>query len=122
MYIPEIDVGLKERQIKDVMIVGLEVRHHILHGVSTELDFAATQSHVCVYQTALDLLANGFRVHAVADAISSFNPEEIPIALAGLRQAGVNVTTSECLAFRLMGTCHKWTLSQPSVMMDILSR
>jgi len=88
MYIPEIKEGLRERHIKDVMVVGLE-------------------SHVCVYQTALDLLADGFRVHAVADAISSCNPEEIPIALAGLRQAGVNVTTSECLAFRLMGDAGK---------------
>jgi hypothetical protein len=29
MYIPEIEAGLKERQIKDVVIVGIEVRHLI---------------------------------------------------------------------------------------------
>jgi len=91
----------------------------LLREVSTEPDVAITQSHVCVYQTALDLLANGFRVHAVADAVSSCNPEEMPIALSGMRQAGVNVTTSECLAFRLMGTCYKWALYQPSVTMGI---
>ena len=47
--------------------------------------------------------------------MSSCNPEETPIALAGMRQAGVDVTTSECLAFRLMGRCYKWVLHQPSV-------
>lgn len=76
-----------------------------LRVLSTKTRFTVTQSHICVYQTALDLLANGFQVHAVADAVSSCNPEETPIALAGMRQAGVDVTTSECLAFRLMGRC-----------------
>lgn len=68
----------------------------------------------------MDLLANGFQVHVVADAVSSCNPEEIPIALAGMRQAGVDVTTSECIAFRLMGKHYKWLLHQPPVIMVIV--
>ena len=68
----------------------------------------------------MDLLANGFQVHLVADAVSSCNPEEGPIALAGMRQAGVDVTTSECIAFRLMGKCYKWLLHRPPVIMIIV--
>ena len=30
-----------------------------------------TQTQVCVQQTALDLIARGFNVHVVADAVSS---------------------------------------------------
>ena len=33
----------------------------------------------------MDLLQNGYNVHVVADAVSSCNKEEIPIALARLR-------------------------------------
>jgi len=36
-------------------------------------------------QTALELLDKGYAVFAIADAISSCNKEEIPIALARLR-------------------------------------
>ena len=35
---------------------------------------AGIETHVCVYQTVVDLLANGYQVTIVADAISSPNP------------------------------------------------
>lgn len=84
MFIPEVQSKLHENGIQTIVLFGLE-------------------SHVCVLQTTLDLLKNGYVVHIVADAVSSCNKEEIPIALARLRQAGAIVTTSESLAFQLMG-------------------
>lgn len=54
-------------------------------------------------QTALGLLAKGYDVHVLADGVSSVNKEEVPIALAEMRQAGARITTSEACAFQLMG-------------------
>ncbi|KAI1771376.1 Isochorismatase hydrolase [Hypoxylon cercidicola] len=61
------------------------------------------ETHICVTQTALDLLAQGHRVYVLADGVSSCNAEEIPIALARLRAAGVVVTTSESWLYECMG-------------------
>ncbi|EPE07270.1 isochorismatase domain-containing protein [Ophiostoma piceae UAMH 11346] len=61
------------------------------------------ESHICVTQTALDMLADGHAVYVLADGVSSSNPEEVPIALARLRTAGAIVTTSESWMYETMG-------------------
>lgn len=60
------------------------------------------ESHVCVTQTALDMLALGHRVYVVADGVSSSHVEERNIALARLRDAGAIVTSSEGVLFEVM--------------------
>ncbi|KAH7930269.1 Isochorismatase hydrolase [Leucogyrophana mollusca] len=59
------------------------------------------ESHVCVLQSALDLLELGYDVHILADGVSSCNKEEVPYALARIRQAGGYITTSESASFQL---------------------
>ncbi|KAJ4355646.1 uncharacterized protein N0V89_003666 [Didymosphaeria variabile] len=61
------------------------------------------ESHICVTQTALDLLSEGHNVYVIADGVSSVNKEEVPIALARLRHAGAQVLTSECWMYEVMG-------------------
>ncbi|KAI0538504.1 Isochorismatase hydrolase [Xylaria digitata] len=61
------------------------------------------ESHICVTQTALDLLARGHRVYVLADGVSSCNELEVPVALARLRAEGVVVTTSESWMYETMG-------------------
>ena len=60
------------------------------------------EAHVCVLMTALDLLAEGYEVHVVADATCSRRRENRQIALDQLRQAGAVVTSTETVLFQLL--------------------
>jgi nicotinamidase-related amidase len=63
---------------------------------------AGIETHVCVYQTAMDLTAAGYEVEIVADAVSSRKPENKNLALEKLRQAGVKITSVEMALFELL--------------------
>lgn len=57
------------------------------------------ETHVCVLQTALDLLDQGAQVHVAADATSSRSPENRAVALDRMRREGVVVTAAESAMF-----------------------
>ena len=60
------------------------------------------EAHVCVYQTALDLLENGVEVFVIADAVSSRNPENKVLALEAMRDAGAHIIPTETAVFALL--------------------
>ena len=62
---------------------------------------AGIESHVCILQTSIDLLARGYQPVLAADATSSRHEEEKELALRRLEKEGVIVTTSESLLFEL---------------------
>ncbi|KAF2836855.1 Isochorismatase hydrolase [Patellaria atrata CBS 101060] len=74
-----------------------------LPGRNHECVVVGIESHICVTQTTLDLLADGHKVYVLADAVSSCNKEEVPIALARLAREGAVVTTSESWIYECMG-------------------
>lgn len=57
------------------------------------------ETHVCVLQTALELLAAGERVFVVADAVCSRSPEHKHNGLERLRAAGAVITNHESVIF-----------------------
>jgi nicotinamidase-related amidase len=61
------------------------------------------EAHVCVYQTLLDLLDRGYRVHLVKDAICSRFKADYKTAVAGAISAGAVVTSTEMVLFQLIG-------------------
>jgi len=61
------------------------------------------ETHVCVYQTAIELLTNGYTVYAVADAVSSRDPANKELALRRMENEGVRLTGTEMLLFELLG-------------------
>lgn len=61
------------------------------------------EAHVCVLQTALDLLENGYQVYIVADAIASRLSENREIALRRLQGEGAILTSVEIALFELLG-------------------
>jgi nicotinamidase-related amidase len=60
------------------------------------------ESHVCVLQTTLDLLANGFRPVIVEDCVSSRKLNDKAIAIERMRKEGAIITTYESLLFELL--------------------
>jgi nicotinamidase-related amidase len=71
-------------KIRSVMIVGIE-------------------AHVCVLQTALDLLADGVDVHLITDGVSSQRAADRAAGLARAAQSGAFLTTSDSALFELAG-------------------
>lgn len=61
------------------------------------------ETHVCVQQTCLDLLNEGFRIFLPVDAVSCRYPMDHHTALRRMENAGVTMTTVEALAFELCG-------------------
>lgn len=65
---------------------------------------AGIETHVCVYQTAMDLLASGYEVEVVEDAVSSRTAESKALALNKIVSAGARLSTVEMIMFELMRT------------------
>jgi nicotinamidase-related amidase len=63
---------------------------------------AGIEAHVCVYQTARDLLANDYEVHLVIDAISSRTSENRTLTITRLHSAGATLTGTEMALFELL--------------------
>lgn len=60
---------------------------------------AGIEAHICVTQTAMDLLSRGLEVYVVADAVSSRRPLDAQTAMQRLTQSGISVLTAESVVF-----------------------
>lgn len=61
------------------------------------------EAHICVQQTVLQLLDEGYSVYLAADCVSSRNAYDRDVALARMREAGAVVTTYESILYELLG-------------------
>ena len=64
---------------------------------------AGIETHICVYQTAVDLVDMGVEVQVVTDAVSSRTVENKGIGLQKMRDAGASWTSVETALFELLG-------------------
>lgn len=83
------------------------------NGIS-QVVVCGVESHVCVQQTVLDLLANDFQVNLAADAASSRRVIDYEFSLSRMRQHGAEVTTAEAILFELLNVCGTDTFKQIS--------
>jgi len=60
------------------------------------------EAHICVYQTAVDLVNSGYEVQVVADAVSSRKAENKKIAIDRIRDIGAGLTCIEMVLFELL--------------------
>jgi nicotinamidase-related amidase len=68
----------------------------------SEVILCGIEAHVCVSQTCLDLLDQGFRVFVVADAVSSRTPENYRFGVDRMRAAGAVIVSTEMALFELL--------------------
>jgi nicotinamidase-related amidase len=74
---------LKELDRRQLLLVGME-------------------THVCVYQTAIDLLELGFDIFLVADCVSSRRIENKQIGIEAITAAGARITSVEMALFEML--------------------
>ncbi|KAN0040830.1 hypothetical protein ACTFIV_003366 [Dictyostelium citrinum] len=60
------------------------------------------ESHVCILQTALDLLEQGYEVHVIEDAVASVQSKECTSSLKRMQQSGVFLTSTESVIYQIL--------------------
>ncbi|WP_417384857.1 isochorismatase family protein [Gimesia sp.] len=65
----------------------------------TRIVLTGIEAHICVQQTALDLLAAGYRVIIPVDAIASRNQLDWEMAIKRMENSGACITTTESILF-----------------------
>ena len=63
---------------------------------------AGIETHVCVLQTASDLIQEGYEVHVVADAVCSRKKLDWETGLRWMEKRGAMISTTEIIAFQLL--------------------
>ena len=86
--IEEFLIELKNKKITNLIVCGIE-------------------THICIQQTVLDSLQNGFEVILISDAIGSRNILDHEIALQRMTQMGAILTTTESIIFELCKTADR---------------
>ena len=61
------------------------------------------EAHICVMQSALDLVERGVEVEVAADAVSSRTRANRDVGLERMREAGAGITSVETALFELLG-------------------
>ena len=73
-----------------------------LPGQRTPLLLCGMESHICVTQTALAALRDGYVVHVASDAVSSRTEWNWKIGLERMRGAGAVISSTEMMIYELM--------------------
>ncbi|MCS7160786.1 MAG: isochorismatase family protein [Gemmatales bacterium] len=81
--VPEVVAQFRDAQRRQIVVVGIE-------------------THVCVLQTVLDLLAHSFQVHVPVDAVAARFELDHRVALERMRTAGAILSSVESVGFELL--------------------
>ncbi|CAK0763163.1 hypothetical protein CVIRNUC_003030 [Coccomyxa viridis] len=85
MFVPEIQQQLqKHPEVQSIILCGIE-------------------GHICVLQTALDLLERKYEVHVVTDGVSSSKWHDRTVGIQRIAQCGGFLATAEMVLFQLAG-------------------
>ena len=79
---------------------------------------AGIEAHICVMQTVLDLLNQGFHVFVCVDAVSSRYAIDVKIALKRMQQAGAILVTAEACVYEWLETAANPAFKEISAMVQ----
>jgi nicotinamidase-related amidase len=85
---------LEDNAIKNSLLA-LPINQWVLIGI---------EAHVCIFQTAKDLVNSGKQVVVLNDAISSRSIYDFSTAIAELRDFGVRISSVETVLFELLNS------------------
>ena len=77
---------LEEHQRRNILMTGIE-------------------THICVYQTAADLIDAGYQVNVGTEAVSSRTKENGRLGIEKIKERGGCITGTEMALFELLKTC-----------------
>ena len=101
--VPPIKERLKENEILQKMHFSAlkepEIKEHLNKLDRKQVVIVGTEAHVCVFQTAVDLLESGYQVYLVDEAVGSRKARDKELALERLKQMGAQIVCKEMVAF-----------------------
>jgi nicotinamidase-related amidase len=82
-----------------------DLRKAIEDSGRNQIIVTGIETHVCVLQTAIDLINIGYEVHVPHDAVNSRRPADKEWALHRMAAASAVITTTESALFELLERC-----------------
>ena len=90
------------------MRFSIAFENNIIHSLPAKniknLIICGFESHICIQQSVLEFLCEGYQVFVISDAIGSRNINDHNISLDRMRSKGATITTTESIIFELCET------------------
>ncbi len=98
-HLPEGSEPIEKLSFSACGVWNFDQRLRELHAEQVIL--CGIEAHICVSQTAHDLLQNGYRVHLLSDAVSTRLPRNREVAINKMARAGAVISSVEMALFEL---------------------
>jgi nicotinamidase-related amidase len=103
--IAELLTGLEPINKSSFSCCGCEEFNDKLHTLGrSQIILCGIESHVCVYQTAVDLIEQDYEVEVIADAVSSRTLVNKDIGLDKIAAEGAQISSVETCLFEILKT------------------
>ncbi|RLI13392.1 hydrolase [Candidatus Bathyarchaeota archaeon] len=103
--IPEIRKFLRVKPIEKIefsCMASSGFRRRLFETNAENLVLTGIETHICVAQTAIEALKNGYKVYVVYDAVSSRRREDKLIAIERMKQHGALIVTTEMVMYEIL--------------------
>ncbi len=77
------------------------IRDYFVGDARPNVLLAGIEGHICVQQTAFDLLELGKRVYLICDCVSSRDPYDLQVSIQRMTLSGIIPTTSESALYEI---------------------